>query len=147
MSQTAINTMSNHRAETLRQFIRFGLIGTAGFVVDSATLYGAMHLFGLDRYTGRLLSWFVAATFTWVMNRRFTFLDRRPPFRQWLAFLAANAIGGAINYTVYAALVTFVPAVAETPILGVAAGSIAGLFFNFTASKLVVFRRKHQSPT
>jgi putative flippase GtrA len=127
--------------ETAGQFFRFGVIGTGGFIVDSTVLYIALHALKLDPYSGRLLSWFVAATFTWAMNRRFTFSDTRPPVKQWLAFLAANAVGGIVNYAVYAALITFSATVAATPILGVAAGSIAGLFFNFTASKWVVFRR------
>ena len=131
--------------ETVRQFIRFGMIGTGGLVVDTSALYFFMWVIGLDHYTGRLASWLVAATFTWAMNRRFTFADRRPPFRQWLAFLAANAVGGTVNFTVYATLVAFVPLVEAIPALGVAAGSIAGLFFNFTASKLVVFRRARPS--
>jgi putative flippase GtrA len=128
--------------ETLRQFWRFGLIGTAGFVVDSTALALAMRLLGLDHYSGRLVSWLVAATFTWAMNRRFTFADAGPRLRQWLRFLAANAVGGAVNYAVYAALVAFTTTVKATPTLGVAAGAIAGLFFNFAASKWVVFRRR-----
>ena len=47
-----------------------------------------------------------------------------------------------MNLAVYSALVTFVPLVREIPTLGVAAGAIAGLFFNFTASKWVIFRRE-----
>lgn len=138
-------TQPSQRAELLRQFFIFGLIGTAGFVVDSSTLYLAMGLLGLDHYSGRVVSWFVAATFTWAMNRRFTFSDSRPPFRQWLAFLASQAVGGLVNFGIYAAMVTFIPLVAEHPVLGVAAGAIAGLFFNFSASKYVVFRRHHRA--
>ena len=140
-----MTTQPSQRAELLRQFFIFGLIGTAGFVVDSSTLYLAMGLLGLDHYSGRVVSWFVAATFTWAMNRRFTFSDSRPPFRQWLAFLASQAVGGLVNFGIYAAMVTFIPLVAEHPVLGVAAGAIAGLFFNFSASKYVVFRRHHRA--
>jgi putative flippase GtrA len=60
---------------------------------------------------------------------------------QWGRFLAANALGGVVNYAVYAVLVTLVPVVAAYPVLGVAAGSLAGLVFNFTASKKWVFRK------
>ena len=129
------------RQETATQFLRFAAIGTAGFVVDSAALYAAMHGLGAGLYLGRALSWFCAATFTWAMNRRFTFADSRPPLRQWLAFLAANAVGGAVNYAVYAILVSTSQVAAATPMIGVAAGSIAGLAFNFIASKWLVFRR------
>lgn len=135
-----MNTPDSRR-ETTTQFLRFAAIGTAGFVVDSAALYVAMHGPGAGLYLGRVLSWFCAATFTWAMNRRFTFADSRPPLRQWLAFLAANAVGGAVNYAVYAILVSTSQVAAATPMIGVAAGSIAGLAFNFITSKWLVFRR------
>lgn len=140
-----MTSSTSHRAETFRQFLRFGVIGTGGFVVDTSVLYLVMGLVGLDHYSGRGVSWLVAATFTWAMNRRFTFSDSRPPFRQWLAFLASNAVGGAVNLGVYATMVTFLPVVADHPVLGVAVGAIAGLFFNFSASKWVVFRRHHRA--
>jgi putative flippase GtrA len=47
--------------------------------------------------------------------------------------------GALVNYGTYAALVASVPLVATRPVLGVAAGSVAGLVFNFTLSKLWVF--------
>jgi putative flippase GtrA len=140
-----MTTPHSNRSELLRQFFVFGVIGTAGFVVDTSTLYLAMGFMGLDHYSGRVVSWFVAATFTWAMNRRFTFSDSRPPFRQWLAFLASNAVGGLVNFGIYAAMVTFMPLVAEHPVIGVAVGAIAGLFFNFSASKYVVFKRHHRA--
>jgi putative flippase GtrA len=137
----ALFELTDTRREILRQFLRFGMIGTAGVFVDGTALYIAMHGLGLDHYSGRLLSWLVAATFTWSMNRRFTFEDKRPPFVQWMKFLAANAVGGLVNYGVYGLLVYFSPIVAAYPIIGVGAGSIAGLFFNFTASKWMVFKK------
>ena len=106
-----MTTPQSQRSELLRQFFVFGVIGTAGFVVDTSVLYLAMGFMGLDHYSGRVVSWFVAATFTWAMNRRFTFSDSRPPFRQWLAFLASNAVGGLVNFGIYAAMVTFMPSV------------------------------------
>jgi putative flippase GtrA len=138
----ALFELNDARRQTLRQFLRFGLIGTAGVFVDASALYGAMHGLGLGHYSGRILSWLIAATFTWSMNRRFTFEDDRPALVQWMKFLAANAVGGLVNYGVYCLLVYFSPVVAAYPIIGVGAGSIAGLFFNFTASKWVVFRKE-----
>jgi putative flippase GtrA len=135
--------MTESRRTAFLQFLRFALIGTAGLAVDTGVLYLAMHGLGLDHYSGRLVSWLAAATFTWAMNRRFTFNDKRPALKQWAAFLAANAVGGFINYAVYAALVATSPGAAAYPVIGIAAGSLAGLMFNFSASKWVVFR-KHQ---
>ena len=141
----------SQRAESFRQFFVFGIIGTAGFVVDTTVLYAAMAVLDhmgfqdISLYVGRGISWLVAATFTWAMNRRFTFSDSRPPLRQWLAFLASNAVGGLVNVGLHFTLEIYVPLVAEHQVLGVAVGAIAGLFFNFSASKYVVFRRHHRA--
>ena len=60
---------------------------------------------------------------------------------QWARFVAVNAFGGAVNYAVYAALIASGDPFTAHPALAVAAGSLSGLFFNFTASKKLVFRR------
>lgn len=124
-------------------FLRFALIGAAGFVVDTATLYAARGL-GADLYSGRVVSYLVAATFTWFGNRTITFAASRARgaggmVREWLTFLLVNLGGGLTNYAVYALLVTLSSTVAAYPVLGVAAGSIAGLAVNFAASKRFVF--------
>jgi putative flippase GtrA len=123
------------------QFLRFAAAGVAGFFVDAAALNVAIHQFGAGLYAGRLLSYLIAASFTWALNRRFTFATRRDHrvLREWFKFLAANAAGGLINYGVYAALVGTFDFVATWPVIGVAAGSAAGLIANFTLSKRLVF--------
>ena len=122
------------------RFARFALVGALGFVVDVGILYSLAAL-GTGWIAGRLGSWLGAASFTWAVNRRFTFAVAVPPsVREWLAFLAANARGGVVNLGAYYAVITRVAAGAAHPVLGVAAGSIAGLLVNFTLSARVVFQ-------
>ena len=129
------------RARTATQFGRFGVVGTAGFVVDTAVLYAALAL-GLGLYSGRAVSYVAAATTTWALNRAWTFkgAGRAPAARQWALFLVVNLVGFAFNYGTYAALVAFVPTVAAHPIIGVAAGALAGMVGNFILSRRLVFR-------
>jgi putative flippase GtrA len=126
----------------MSQFLRFSIIGVIGFIVDSTALLIAINFLGLNLYSGRVFSFFVAATATWALNRTFTFTaaDSRPLIVQWARFIGANAIGGAVNYGIYAALVTFVPFIATRPVIGVAVGAVFGLAFNFTVSKFWVFK-------
>ncbi len=125
-----------------QELLRFTLVGAAGFVVDAGALTMVMHAFGLGLYSGRVFSYLCAATFTWICNRRFTFAARAgAPALEWLRFLGANAIGGAVNYGVYAAIVTFTAVGEAWPVVGVGAGSLSGMVFNFTVSKFWVFRR------
>jgi putative flippase GtrA len=131
----------------VRHFVRFAMAGVLGFVVDAAALL-ALRSVGLDLLTGRVGSFLIAATATWYLNRRFTFRDRptAPAARQWSSFLAANSLGGALNYGVYAALVTLHPFLARHPVPAVAAGAIAGLGCNFTLSRSLVFRQGPARP-
>ena len=120
--------------------LRFGIVGVAGFVVDAAVLTAGIAL-GLGPWFGRVVSYLAAATTTFVLNRAWTFRDAAaaPPVRQWALFLLVNLVGFAFNYGTYAALVAFVPLVAAFPVLGVAAGSLAGMVGNFVLSRRFVF--------
>lgn len=140
--------------QTSRQFATFALIGVGGLFVDMASLFVALHALGLDPYGGRVFSYLMAATFTWYMNRQFTFtgISRRGAIRQWARFLAANGVGALVNYAVYALVLQIGPRVINAiglwpdllnlllPYAGVAAGSVSGLVFNFVLSKKLVFR-------
>lgn len=130
-------------AGTGGQFLRFAAVGAAGFLVDAGALWLAMRA-GAGPLAGRALSYLAAATFTWALNRRVTFRDAGAEaggaLAQWARFLAVNAVGGAVNYAVFAALVLAGGAFAAHPTLAVAAGSASGLVFNFAFSKRLVFR-------
>lgn len=123
------------------QFGKFGIVGVIGLVVDTAVLYAGLAL-GLEFFAARIPSFLAAATATWALNRAFTFRGAQdePLHRQWAKFIAANAVGGVVNYAVSVGLEANVDLVAAHPFLAVAAGSIAGMFFNFAASKHLVFK-------
>ena len=136
-----VRLLGAERAAVAQEFLRFGVVGTIGFLVDSGVLYGMIWL-GAGLYLGRAISYVAAATATWALNRVWTFRGRGggPVHRQWALFVAVNLLGFALNYGTYAVLVATVPVVAAHPVLGVAAGSIAGMFTNFALSRRVVFK-------
>ena len=128
--------------QTAAQFLRFGVVGTVGFLVDSAVLL-AMIALGLGPYAGRIASYLAAASATFALNRAWTFRGAArdtPVAAQWARFVALNLIGFAANYGTYAVLIASVPVVAANPVLGVAAGSVAGMFLNFAVARRYVFR-------
>jgi len=128
------------RIGVLVQFLMFGSVGLAGFVVDTATVYALRHALGL--YGAGMAAYLVAASVTWILNRLWTFRGQGtgPVHRQWARFLAVNMSGFVLNRGTYALLVTFVPLCAEQPVYAVAAGAVAGMFVNFGLSRRVVFR-------
>lgn len=124
------------------EFIKFSIIGTLGFVVDATVLHVLLAASGLGLYASRLVSFLIAATTTWFLNRNFTFHggSKANARRQWGRFVLVNGMGGAVNYGVYAALVANSESFASYPVMAVAIGSISGLLINFTASRQLVFR-------
>lgn len=130
------------------QLPRFALVGLLGLLVDTLVLYACLHMLDLGFYTGRLVSFMAAVSFTWYANRRYTFTRgaQAPALRQWLRFVAANSLGGAVNYLSYAAVVALGPPGPLLPFAGVAVGSAAGLVFNFTVSRQLVFRPVAHAP-
>ncbi|WP_246503816.1 GtrA family protein [Plastoroseomonas arctica] len=126
----------------IMEFLRFGVVGLAGFVVDTAVLYAGLAA-GLGPYLARIPSYLCAATATFALNRAWTFRDRRGAVavhRQWAAFVVVNLVGFALNYGTYAALVATVPLVAAHPVIGVFAGALTGMGSNFFLSRRLVFR-------
>lgn len=116
------------------------MVGVAGFVVDWACLTMFLWL-GAGFPLGRALSFMCAVTSTWLLNRLWTFASTDPLLlRQFVRFVSANAVGGALNYGVSVLLVLALPDLfGAYPVLAIAAGSLAGLAANFTLSKRYVF--------
>ncbi len=127
----------------LRQFISFGLVGVAGFVVDAGVLYCALAA-GLGLYAGRIISYLTAATTTWFLNRRYTFgrASEGSLVGEWARFVFSQLSGAAVNLGVYGLLVYFSPLVARNPVIGVALGSMAGLCVNFIAARAYAFKAR-----
>jgi len=123
------------------QFLRFGVVGIVGFLVDAGVLQLMLWL-GLGPYRGRLVSFLAAATGTWLGNRRFTFnADReRPSHREWLRYVSLMVVGGVVNYGAYVTCLMGSALVQTYPVIGVAVGSIAGLVVNFLSSRYLVFK-------
>jgi putative flippase GtrA len=125
--------------------LRFAVIGALGLPVDAGVLWLMTHRAGLDPYSGRVISWLCAACFTWMGNRTFTFRAARARgpvaiAKEWLRFLAANAVGGLVNVGLYSTLVRFAPPPVNNLYLALIVGVLAGLVFNFTLSKALVFK-------
>ena len=127
----------------IRQLFAFGVVGVLGFLVDAGILYLARCL-GIGLIVGRVVSYLTAATSTWALNRRFTFTSRedRGPLREWVLFMISQLAGAVFNLGLYGWLVTSSRLVAAQPVIGVAAGSLAGMLVNFFVAKKFVFKER-----
>jgi putative flippase GtrA len=140
-----VNLGQSIRALVRSPFLRFGLVGGCGFIVDETILAILHYVIGIDRYSARAISIFCAATFTWWGNRNLTFPEHAATggalelAREWFRFMLANGIGAVVNYATYTIFVSFVSLPLGHPLVATAVGVAVGLVFNFTLSKRFVF--------
>lgn len=132
--------LQRHR-ETALQFFKFGIVGILGFAVDSAMLYFGIDILGLGRVAAGFFSFPFAVTATWIGNRSFTFRHAppMPAAKQFAKFAAVCAVGIVFNRGTYSLLVSTIPFVYAHPVIGLLAGTGAGMFFNFFAARRHVF--------
>jgi putative flippase GtrA len=124
----------------LVQFIRFAVIGTLGFVWDTAIVYALAPRIGV--YAAGFVSYFTVASINWLLNRIWTYahVSHGVRHRQLVMFLLANSVGLVLNRGIFSLLVHFVPLCRVYLVLPVAAGGISGMFVNFFLSRRLVFR-------
>lgn len=124
----------------LAQFLRFGVVGVFGFMVDTATVYGLRGALGL--YGAGACAYLTAASANWLLNRIWTFRGQGTlaAHHQWARFLAVNLVGFTFNRGTYFALITWSALCAREPVFAVAAGAVAGFGFNFHFSRTVAFK-------
>ena len=122
------------------QFLRFGVVGVAGFAVDTVVVYALRGLIGI--YAAGTVSFLVAASGNWVLNRIWVFKGHGSgsAVKQWLLFLSANSFGFVLNRGTFFTLVTLWPRANHQPVIAIFAGTLAGMFANFTLSHRLVFR-------
>lgn len=122
------------------QLFRFSVVGTTGFLIDAALLH-ALLATGMGPYAARVPSFVAAVTWTWLLNRSFTFRAPRHEAMggEWAAYIRLMLIGAGLNYGVYAVALWQSLLVREWPVIGVALGSIAGLLVNFFNSRRLLY--------
>ena len=129
------------RTKQLHQFVRFGISGVAGFIVDASLVALCIQIFSIGPILAQVIAFSIAVTVTWLINRYWTFAEYASD--RWLhefgKYIAVNSVGAAANNAVYIFLVLTIAMFSKYPILAVASGSLAGMGFNFISSKLLVF--------
>ena len=98
--------------------------GDLSVMIDTTIVYALAGRLGL--YGAGLVSYLVAASSCWALNRAWTFRGRSRGLarHQWARYLLMNLSGLVLNRGTYATLVTLVPLCAAQPVLAVAGGAV-----------------------
>ncbi|QPK61961.1 GtrA family protein [Methylomonas sp. LL1] len=136
----SLHTRNN---DLLGQMWRFGLVGIVGYIVNAGLVESLVLNMGPIR--AQMLAFPAAVSVTWWLNRTFTFgASQHGIHQEWLRYVLANMLGWAANNGAYLWMIFSIPMAYRHPALAVAVGSLAGMVLNFSASRLIVFKKIRQ---
>lgn len=80
------------------RFVRFGVVGVSGMVVDFSVTWLCKEKFRWNKYVSNSLGFITAATNNYIWNRLWTFESQNDSVaREYLSFLIISVIGLGLN--------------------------------------------------
>lgn len=130
--------------KSLRQIIKFGTVGFSGTIIDLGiyNLFGIV--FGINIYLARTISFILAASSNYCLNRIWTFRSQEEKVvRQYGQFFIVSAIGLGLNLLIMRFLQGFVAKI-ENEILRKNIPVLFAIFivliWNYLANKFWTFK-------
>ncbi len=126
----------------MKQLIRFGFVGTIGFIVDALILLILAKFLNFDIAVSRFFSFLSAVLVTWILNRTFTFnvKNNHSKKREYLYYLVIQSIGAFFNYSIFIFLIKNNSFFEEYLIITLAIASLTTMFFNFINTRIFIYR-------
>ena len=121
------------------RFAPFVGVGAVGFVVDASILTALTSGFDWSNYSARAVSFAVAITVTWLLNRNWVFIRTRNVRREYGAWVLTQIVGASINLGGFALLLALFSELARFPVVALMGGGILALVFNYFAARRWVF--------
>jgi putative flippase GtrA len=124
-----------------RDLVRFGLVGSLGFVVDLGILAALVHGAAWGPYAARAVAMAIAILCTWWLHRHWTFATgrMRSPLPQSLVYGTFQVIGLSVNYGIFSVLVLTDGLWRTYPVLAAAVGSISAMAITYLLAKKIAF--------
>lgn len=156
LAESLVERVPLRYQRSARQFIKFGITGTIGAVVDFSTFNflkrglgwdATYHVLGLELIAANNVSVFLAIVSNFILNKYWTFRDPSSQVaKQWTGYFLLNALTWALNqilvsvFTTAPLMVAVFGSQSDNAAKALAIGLI--LSINFLGSKFLVFRRR-----
>jgi dolichol-phosphate mannosyltransferase len=128
---------------TWSHLVQFLAVGLSGLAINLLALTLLLRG-GMGEKLAVALAIVISMVWNFVLNRRFSFSYARDQsiWRQFFGFVAACSFGAVVNYFTTIALWELL----RYKQLAAFVGVLAGTFFNFAASRFIIFRSKYVRP-
>jgi putative flippase GtrA len=127
----------NATSEAAR-FLRFALVGAAGFLIDAGLLALLHHGAGLDPFSARAVSVGCAAFSTWRLNRRVTFgASGASQATEAFRYAVVAALTAGVNYVLYALALVLWPGL--PPVWALVMATLGAMLLSYLGYSRFVF--------
>jgi putative flippase GtrA len=124
-----------------RDLLRFGMVGSLGFVIDLGILAALVHGAAWSPFAARAVAMTVAILCTWLLHRYWTFAAgrMRSALPQSLLYGVVQLAGVSVNYSIFSVLVLTGGVWRLYPVLAAAVGSLSAMAITYVLSKRIAF--------
>jgi putative flippase GtrA len=123
------------------RFLKFGLVGAAGFLVDAGTLALVLKTTALDPFSARIIAIGVALCATWLLNRTVTFgKSGHTAGAEAMRYGGVGIAGSVMNYVFYSAVLIAAPQAGAFFALCLASAAV--MVFSYFGYSRLVFQAK-----
>jgi putative flippase GtrA len=130
-----------------RRFLRFCVVGTAGFLTDASVLLALVCRYGLDPILARVFSFAVAVLVTFELNRAWTFgAYGQPRLAAFASYIAVQGLALACNGAIYTFVILMLPLPYNAPLFALAVASGLSLTINYLGIGHLVFDPPQAGP-
>ncbi len=129
------------------RFSKFFLTGGLGFLVDASVFLILIHPLSISVYVARVLSFLVAVSITWYLNRTFTFVDRSDRNKaksEYSRYFGVQVAGATLNYGIFVVSLTVLSGLRGAPLIALTIGSAVAMLFNYLGAHYVAFPRNER---
>jgi len=117
------------------------IVGVIGFLIEAGILTSFASQPSIGVFYGRFISFPLAVSVTWALNRKITFNSNNPPWIESARYFVGQLIGALSNLALFYTLISAFKSLAQTPIVPLFFAAILGLAVNFTISKKWAFKK------
>ena len=130
-----IDRFALHRRRGVRQFVKFGIVGASGFVVNLVlfTLLQRVvpnHAAAGPYYTIYSISFLAGGVSNWLLNRVWTFRSSSHPGKEGLQFMTVSVLALLVGLAVSAVVAPYLGHGHKTWFVATCAGIVVNFFVN-----------------
>lgn len=128
----------------VRQFLKFGVVGASGTIVNFMIYHGVIKFFGAPIWLAYAIGFITGGVNNYWWNRHWTFRSQGHPWKELAQFITVSAIALGISEIVLNVAAHHVPPMPLRNSVIWLAATFVGMGWNFFGNKFWTFRHTHQ---